>query len=123
MPPGRYTLWLRHADTGHQERRTVEVQAGKAAKFRLLTAKFPLFGNKPRRSPSAGNALFVTATSPEQQVAGWVYRSTAAGYDEAGFPYTQEQSAGGYIAMGLLLLWGLRRAFARKLQIVVGLLA
>jgi plastocyanin len=29
IPPGRYVLWLRHADTGLQERRKVEVQAGK----------------------------------------------------------------------------------------------
>jgi hypothetical protein len=29
VPPGRYTLWLRHADTGHQERRSVEVKADK----------------------------------------------------------------------------------------------
>jgi hypothetical protein len=28
VPPGKYTLWLRHADTGLQERRTVEVRAG-----------------------------------------------------------------------------------------------
>jgi plastocyanin len=28
VPPGRYTLWLRHADTGLQERRPVEVKAG-----------------------------------------------------------------------------------------------
>jgi len=36
---------------------------------------------------------------------------TMAGYDRPGFPYTQDQSAGGYIAVGLLLLWGLRRNF------------
>jgi plastocyanin len=29
IPPGKYTLWLRHPDTGRQERREVEVQAGK----------------------------------------------------------------------------------------------
>jgi plastocyanin len=29
VPPGKYTLWLRHADTGHQERRPVKVEAGK----------------------------------------------------------------------------------------------
>jgi plastocyanin len=29
VPPGKYTLRLRHPDTGHQERREVEVQAGK----------------------------------------------------------------------------------------------
>jgi plastocyanin len=29
VPPGRYTLWLRHADTGLQERRELETAAGK----------------------------------------------------------------------------------------------
>lgn len=29
VPPGKYTLWLRHPDTGLQERREVEVKAGK----------------------------------------------------------------------------------------------
>jgi hypothetical protein len=29
IPPGKYTLWLRHPDTGHQERREVVIQAGK----------------------------------------------------------------------------------------------
>jgi hypothetical protein len=45
---------------------------------------------------------------------------SAAGYDEPGFPFTQEQSAGGYIAMGLLLLWGLRRALANSLKRAFG---
>ncbi len=40
----------------------------------------------------------------------------AAGYDKPGFPFTQEQSAGGYIAMGLLLLSGLRRSFRDSLH-------
>lgn len=40
----------------------------------------------------------------------------AAGYDKPGFPFTQEQCAGGYIAMGLLLLWGLRRSFRESLR-------
>lgn len=40
----------------------------------------------------------------------------AAGYDGPGFPFTQEQSAGGYIAMGLLLLWGLRHSFRESLR-------
>ncbi|HZO88456.1 MAG TPA: DUF6785 family protein [Chthonomonadaceae bacterium] len=48
---------------------------------------------------------------------------SAAGYDEPGFPFTQEQAAGGYIAMGLLLLWGLRRALARSLKRAFGSLA
>lgn len=39
-----------------------------------------------------------------------------AGYDRPGFPFLQEQSAGGAIAMGMLLLWGLRRAFAESWQ-------
>lgn len=29
IPPGKYTLWLRHPDTGHQTRQDVEVQTGK----------------------------------------------------------------------------------------------
>jgi hypothetical protein len=29
IPPGKYTLWLRHPDTGHQERHMVEVRAGR----------------------------------------------------------------------------------------------
>jgi hypothetical protein len=41
---------------------------------------------------------------------------SAAGYDEPGFPFTQEQAAGGYVAMGLLLLWGLRRSLANSLR-------
>ena len=41
---------------------------------------------------------------------------SAAGYDEPGFPFTQEQAAGGYVAMGLLLLWGLRRSLANGLR-------
>jgi len=40
---------------------------------------------------------------------------TAAGYDEPGFPFTQEQSAGGYVAVGLLLLWGLHRHLKQSL--------
>lgn len=40
---------------------------------------------------------------------------TALGYDDPGFPYTQDQSAGGYIAVGLLLLWGLRSTFKASL--------
>lgn len=41
---------------------------------------------------------------------------SAAGYDRPGFPYTQEQSAGGYLAVGLLLLWGLRIFFRDSLK-------
>ncbi len=41
---------------------------------------------------------------------------TAAGYDQPGFPFGREQCAGGYLAMGLILLWGLRRAFASSLR-------
>ncbi|NUP98768.1 MAG: hypothetical protein HUU35_02810, partial [Armatimonadetes bacterium] len=33
---------------------------------------------------------------------------TAAGLDQPGFPFTQEQSTGGYLALGLLLAWALR---------------
>ncbi|MCC6442530.1 MAG: hypothetical protein IT210_03620 [Armatimonadetes bacterium] len=41
---------------------------------------------------------------------------TAAGYDAPGFPFSQEQSAGGYIAVGLFLLWGLRRTLRESLR-------
>jgi hypothetical protein len=37
---------------------------------------------------------------------------TAAGYDQPGFPFFQEQSAGAYPAVGILLLWGARRHLA-----------
>ncbi len=40
---------------------------------------------------------------------------TEAGYDQPGFPFTQEQSFGGYLAVGMLLLWGLRTAFRNSL--------
>lgn len=30
IPPGKYTLWLHHADTGSQERREIEIPVGKA---------------------------------------------------------------------------------------------
>lgn len=40
---------------------------------------------------------------------------TLAGWDEPGFPFTQQQSAGGYIALGLLLLWRLRRPLRASL--------
>ena len=32
VPPGKYTLWLKHPDTGLEERRPVEVRAGQATK-------------------------------------------------------------------------------------------
>jgi plastocyanin len=35
VPPGRYTLWLRHPDTGKQERRQVEVKANQSAELRV----------------------------------------------------------------------------------------
>lgn len=41
---------------------------------------------------------------------------TAAGYDNPGFPYNHEQCAGAYIAVGLLLLWGLRRNLAASFR-------
>jgi hypothetical protein len=41
---------------------------------------------------------------------------SAAGYDQPGFPFTQEQSLGGYLAVGLLLLWGLRATFRNSLR-------
>ncbi|MBI3920231.1 MAG: hypothetical protein HY318_02345 [Armatimonadetes bacterium] len=45
--------------------------------------------------------------------------ATGIGYEKAGFPFLQEQSAGGYVALGLILVWRarhqlrdcLRRAF------------
>jgi hypothetical protein len=36
----------------------------------------------------------------------------SAGLEMPGFPFTQEQCAGGYVAMGLLLIWGLRRSLS-----------
>ncbi len=41
---------------------------------------------------------------------------TMQGLDNPGFPYVQEQCAGGYLAMGLILLWGLRKTFGESLQ-------
>lgn len=35
VPPGKYALWLRHADTGQQERRAVEVQAGRTTEVKF----------------------------------------------------------------------------------------
>ena len=35
IPPGKYTLWLRHADTGSQQRRRFEVQSGKALELAI----------------------------------------------------------------------------------------
>jgi len=45
---------------------------------------------------------------------------TAAGNDEPGFPFTQEQSAGGYLAVALFLVWGLRRTLGRSLRSAFG---
>ena len=42
VPPGKYTLWLRHADAGHQERRPVEVKGGGHTE---LTIEWPKVGN------------------------------------------------------------------------------
>lgn len=44
---------------------------------------------------------------------------TAAGYDKPGFPYTHDQSAGGYLAVGLLLVWGLRKHVGPSLAALV----
>ena len=41
---------------------------------------------------------------------------TAAGYDQPSFPFVQDMGAGAYIAVGLMLLWGLRRAFKESLR-------
>lgn len=43
VPPGKHTLWLRHPDTGHQEHREVEVQAGKTLE---LTVEWNKVGKK-----------------------------------------------------------------------------
>ncbi|MDH7569561.1 MAG: hypothetical protein QHJ73_08250, partial [Armatimonadota bacterium] len=37
---------------------------------------------------------------------------TAAGYDQPGYPFIQEQCAGAYLACGLMLVWGARRHLA-----------
>jgi hypothetical protein len=33
VPPGKYKLWLRHQDTGLQERKDVEVKAGQTVEI------------------------------------------------------------------------------------------
>lgn len=38
-PPGKYKLWLRHADTGHQERREVEVAGDKTTEVKVVWDK------------------------------------------------------------------------------------
>src|SRR5262249_43392099 len=35
VPAGKYSVWLRHADSGMQERRQVEVKAGKIAEVKV----------------------------------------------------------------------------------------
>jgi plastocyanin len=35
VPPGKYTLWLKHPDTGVEERREVEVRAGRKAEVEI----------------------------------------------------------------------------------------
>lgn len=35
VPPGSHTLWLHHADTGKQEKRSVEVKAGETVKVKV----------------------------------------------------------------------------------------
>jgi hypothetical protein len=42
----------------------------------------------------------------------------AAGYDKPGFPYTQDAAAGGYVAVGLMLLWGLRKSLGKSISSV-----
>jgi plastocyanin len=44
IPPGRYTLWLRHPDTGRQDRRPVEVRAGGKLE---VTVTWPKAGEGP----------------------------------------------------------------------------
>lgn len=43
------------------------------SRFALRTAKFPTFGNKPRRVPAGGNALVILAQDPRQQEAAWEF--------------------------------------------------
>ncbi len=35
VPPGKYTLWVRHADSGTQERQQIQVKAGKTAEMKI----------------------------------------------------------------------------------------
>jgi plastocyanin len=35
VPAGKYTLWLRHPDTGHQQRQNLEVKAGKSTQLNI----------------------------------------------------------------------------------------
>lgn len=44
-----------------------------SSKFQVLTAPFPTFGDKPRRVPAGGNALFIFAQDPHQQKAAWEF--------------------------------------------------
>lgn len=44
-----------------------------SSKFKVLTAPFPTFGDKPRRVPAGGNSLFIFAKDPEQQKAAWEF--------------------------------------------------
>ncbi|AKX94267.1 ABC transporter substrate-binding protein [Neomoorella thermoacetica] len=44
-----------------------------SSKFKVLAAPFPTFGNKPRRVPAGGNALFIFAKDPDQQKAAWEF--------------------------------------------------
>ncbi|OAT82393.1 glycerol-3-phosphate ABC transporter substrate-binding protein [Desulfotomaculum copahuensis] len=43
------------------------------AKFKVATVPFPTFGEKPRRVPAGGNALFIFARDPQQQKAAWEF--------------------------------------------------
>lgn len=44
----------------------------------------------------------------------------AAGLDQPGYPFLQEQSTGGYLAMAILLVWALRRQLKQAFGSVVG---
>jgi plastocyanin len=46
VPPGKYTLWLRHPDTGLQERRSVEVRVGQKVEVAVEWKEA-----KPKRDP------------------------------------------------------------------------
>jgi plastocyanin len=46
IPPGKYTLWLKHPDTGVQERRQIDVQAGQKVEVVVEWKE-----SKPKREP------------------------------------------------------------------------
>jgi plastocyanin len=49
VPPGKYTLWLKHPDTGVQERRQIEVRAGEKVEVAVEWKQ-----SEPQRDPPKG---------------------------------------------------------------------